>query len=72
MDAQDMALMLVIGILVVALIVVNTTPIGQMGESVSVEKPVLKSTAIPIRGTVTTMITIYDPTATTTTSVEVI
>lgn len=71
MDTQDIALMLVIGILVIALIVVNTAPVGQIEESIGVATPVPPA-RIPLRSTVTTMITVYNPSAKTTTSVNVI
>ncbi|MDD5181585.1 MAG: hypothetical protein PHC66_00235 [Candidatus Nanoarchaeia archaeon] len=70
MDTQDIALMLVIGILVIALIVVNTAPVGQIEESVSIDKPL--PARIPLRSSVTTMVSVYDPTIHATTRVEVI
>ena len=71
MDTQDIALMLVIGILVIALIVVNTAPVGQIEESVTVAHPV-PAAKIPLRNSVTTMVSVYDPTAKVTTMVNVI
>lgn len=71
MDTQDIALMVVIGILVVALVVVNTSPLGQVEESVGVQ-PIAVPTKIPLRSSVTTMVTVYNPIASTKTMVDVI
>jgi hypothetical protein len=70
MDTQDIALMLVIGILVIALIVVNTAPVGQLEESTTtMEKPL--PTRIPVRSSLTTMVSVYNPKADVTTKVTI-
>lgn len=71
MDTQDIALMLVIGILVIALIVVNTAPVGQIEESTTVmEKPL--PARIPVRSSLTTMVSVYNPKADVTTKVTIV
>ena len=63
MDTQDMALLLIAGILLVALVVVNTATPG-VAES-TVDAPEVIKPVIPMgspREGVTTMVFVYDPT----------
>jgi hypothetical protein len=72
MDTQDMALLLVAGILLVAIVVVNTaTPTIVATEGVVHSAPVLPPPKAAPRMGMTAMVFVYDPTQTVNAVVEV-
>jgi len=71
MDTQDLALMVIVGILLIALVIVNTTPVPT-AVTKAMPAPYIPAKGIAPQGPITTRVVVVNPITTATTSVDVV